>query len=73
MNEMLDRVPPPAVLNKQLGLLCAAMRTIKDQFGHTCENYPACSHAGCIDSYGAWALAETALAAVRALTREGAL
>ena len=42
--------------------LCAALRTIRDNYGHVCRAFDACSHVACRDSYSAWHIANDVLA-----------
>lgn len=46
--------------------LAAALERIKADEGRVCERFEVCSHVGCQSSYGAWAIADEALAEYRA-------
>lgn len=39
----------------------AALRTIRDEYGHVCASFDTCDHAACRDSYAAWHVANEAL------------
>mgnify|MGYP006052557871 FL=1 len=42
--------------------LRAALRTIRDNYGHVCRTFDTCSHVACRDSYSAWHVANDVLA-----------
>ena len=52
--------PPP------LDVAVAALQQIKDEEGKVCDQYEICEHRACQSSYGAWAIADAALARLRA-------
>ncbi len=41
--------------------LRAALRTIRDNYGHVCRTFDTCNHVACRDSYRAWHVANDAL------------
>jgi hypothetical protein len=47
----------------RVAMLHAALQTIHDSYGKVCRGFELCTHAACQSSYGAWAVADAALAA----------
>lgn len=39
----------------------AALKEIRDSYGHVCSGFDTCQHTGCRDSYAAWHVANEAL------------
>lgn len=51
-------------LTTALATATAALAEIKEKEGRVCEDYGFCQHVACSSSYGAWAIADKALASL---------
>ena len=53
------------VVSDDLKIAIEALKKIKKEEGRVCCNFELCTHSACSSSYGAWAIADEALAKLK--------